>query len=107
MIETAVYIALWSYLFTAKLTKGGMVFGPLRAAVQRLLGDTDNGWQYWIFHPLFECPKCHAGQLSFWYCCYEFGISGEFNLKIIILAVFIAAFLEDHYDNFFAKGAGR
>jgi len=106
MIETAVYIALWSWLFTQRLTMPGQIFAPARAIAQRLLGNTDDGPGYYIFYPLFVCPKCHAGQVSFWYCIWHWYHGAGFHIQIIIGAVFIAAFLEDHYDNFFAKRRG-
>jgi hypothetical protein len=103
---TSFYIALWAWLFTQRLTMPGQIFAPVRAIVQRLLGDTDDGWGYYIFYPLFVCPKCHAGQVSFWYCIWQWYHGQGFNIQLIITAVFVAAFLEDHYDNFFGKRRG-
>lgn len=78
----AVYIGLWAWLFCGPLSEGGEVFGGLRRMLSRL--------PEWAFKPLIGCPKCHAGQLAFWWQAYEATHGRSFDFRFIIVAIMTA-----------------
>ncbi len=78
----AIYIGVWAWLFCGPLSEGGEVFGYLRARLSVLPN--------WVFKPLIGCPKCHAGQLSFWWQVYEATHGRGFDFRFIIVAIMTA-----------------
>jgi len=78
-MQTALIISLWAYLFCLPLSEPGQVFGWLRNLIYQM--------PEWLFNPLIGCPKCHAGQIAFWWQVYCFTQTGEFSLPFILIAI--------------------
>lgn len=97
----AIYIALWAYLFTGPLSEEGQVFGWLRALIYRatcpqVVGRDLQGCNVtkgkrwlpeWLFNPLIGCPKCHAGQVAFWWQVWQVTHGGGFDIPFILIAI--------------------
>lgn len=78
-MTTALYIALWSYLYTVPLSEAGEVFGWLKKRLYRLPD--------WLFKPLIGCAKCHAGQVAFWWQVWTWHTGGGFDIPFILIAI--------------------
>jgi len=101
MTETALYISLWAYLFCVPLSESGQVFGWLSGLIYRLTHSQEAGRdseEYtvlerkrvlpkWLYNPLIGCPKCHAGQVAFWWQVWEVSHGRGFDIPFILIAI--------------------
>lgn len=102
-MQTALYISLWAYLFCMPLSEPGQVFGWLKKWLYWLtlsIGGigTHKGRARiipdWLYKMLIDCPKCHAGQVAFWWQVWSVTRGGDFDIPFILIAIGGAYFLQ-------------
>jgi len=94
----AVWIGLWAWLFCGPLSQAGEAFGWLSNWLyvnvkvnSRLSEAASDAWM----KVLIDCPKCHAGQIAFWWQVWEVCHGRGFSIPFILLAIFAAITLEN------------
>lgn len=78
-METALYIALASFLATGTLSEPGQVFGGLKSLASRLPG--------WLYLPLWGCAKCQAGQIALLWQVWQYAHGGGFDAAFVVVAI--------------------
>lgn len=87
MLETALYISLWAYLYTMPLSEPGQVFGWLRSLLFKWIDPNKEGFREALFKALIGCAKCHAGQVAFWWQVFCFCEQRTFSMPFILIAI--------------------
>lgn len=96
--DLSVVIGLWGWLWCTQLCQPGQAGAPIREYGQHAL----KGFGRWklsgiwglLSKVLFECSKCHAGQVALWYQVHMYRTGQGFDLAFIIIAIGIAAILD-------------
>lgn len=85
-ITIGVIIGLWAFLWCSELTMPGEVFSFVRRWMNGLKNES-------LRKILIDCPKCHAGQLAFWWF-----FANDINHLFIgvTMAIFTAYLLEKY-----------
>ncbi len=86
-MTTAIFIGLWAYLFCMVLSEPGEVFGWLKNWIDKMCPE-------WLYKPLIGCPKCHAGQVAFWFQAWNLWQNSEFSLPFVLVAIATAYALQ-------------
>lgn len=97
MIDS-LWIGLWSWLFCRPLSEPGQVFGWLANWLyvkikvnSRLSDDASDA----LMKILIDCPKCHAGQIAFWWQVVAYSGTGHFSIPFILASIFVAICFTD------------
>lgn len=95
---TPIWIALWAWLFCGPLSEPGQVFGWLgnwiyttvkvKSPLNESLSDA-------VYKVLIGCPKCHAGQIAFWWQVVAWHKTGRVSIPFVLTAIFAAILFED------------
>lgn len=83
----SIVIGIWAYLWCSQLTMQGQIFCFVRRWMKSIESES-------IRNPLIDCPKCHAGQLAFWW----FLINDVDFLFIGVTISIFTAYLLEKYD---------
>ena len=95
---TPLFIGLWAWLFCGPLSEPGQIFGWLsnllytRVKVKSPLNEQLSEMAYNV---LINCPKCHAGQIAFWWQVIEWHRTGWFSIPFVLCSIFAAIFFTD------------
>jgi len=84
---TALYISLWTYLFCVPLSEPGQVFGWFKGLLIIVIGPDESEPRQMVFNALIGCPKCHAGQIAFWWQVWEVSQGRGFDIPFILIAI--------------------
>lgn len=68
MVIDGLIVGVWASLFSLVLTQPGEIFGFVPRLYAWMVRGREplQGWKFGFSKPLYACPVCHAGQLSFW-----------------------------------------
>lgn len=95
---TPLWIGLWAWLFCRPLSEPGEVFGWLanwlyvNIMVKSRLSQSTGEM---VMKILIDCPKCHAGQIAFWWQVVAFIRTGHFSIPFVLSSIFIAICFTD------------
>ena len=95
---TPLWIGLWAWLFCRPLSEPGQVFGWLANWLyanlkikSRLTEQAADA----LMKILIDCPKCHAGQIAFWWQVVAYLRTGYFSIPFVLCSIFIAICFTD------------
>lgn len=95
---TPLWIGLWAWLFCRPLSDAGQVFGWLKnwlyvkvMVKSRLSAEFGEA----VMKVLIDCPKCHAGQIAFWWQVVAYFKTGYFSIPFVLCSIFAAIVFED------------
>lgn len=95
-----IFIAVFSITWCWILTADEMIFERLYLWLEKKIKVS------WIFYPLIGCPKCNAGQVSFW--LYLYLLWNDYNaithILNVTMSIFIAWLLMKIYFKIEANG---
>jgi len=98
MMLTPLWIAMWAWLFCGPLSESGQVFGWLKNRLythvvvkSRLTVEQAEA----AMKVLIDCPKCHAGQIAFWWQVASAASGNGFSIPFILCSIFLAIVFED------------
>jgi hypothetical protein len=101
----AIWIGIWAWLFCRPLSEDGAVFGRLRGLVyvsvftKSRLSQANSEM---LYKALIDCPKCHAGQVAFWWQVVAFIRGDGFSIPFVLAAI-LTAFLFENIDEIMEK----
>lgn len=95
---TPLWIGLWAWLFCRPLSESGEVFGWLKnwlyvTIIVKSRFSVNTGEA--LVKVLIDCPKCHAGQIAFWWQVIVCFRTGHFSIPFILVSVFVAMCFTD------------
>ena len=86
-MQTALLISLWAYLFCMPLSEPGQAFGWVKGGLYLIIHPEGGIFRQMLYSALIDCPKCHAGQIAFWFQVWNLYKHGEFSLPFILIAI--------------------
>lgn len=95
---TPLWIGLWAWLFCRPLSEPGQVFGWLGNWLYAVVVDNaslSENVSHPIYKVLIDCPKCHAGQIAFWWQVVTYFRTGSFSIPFVLSSIFIAICFTD------------
>ena len=92
------WIGLWAWLFCRPLSDPGQIFGWLKdwlyvklIVKSRLPIRSAEA----VMKVLIDCPKCHAGQIAFWWQVVAHFQAGYFSIPFVLVSIFVAICFTD------------
>ena len=81
----ALYIAIFTVVFTEMLITKGNIFSFYSQWIERL--------PEWLYKPLGGCPKCMAGQVALWGYLLLPGYKLLDHIVFVVVAIFLTEIL--------------